>query len=832
MDSQRGLSTAEARARLQTFGPNALPDREARGFWRTVFGLLIEPMILLLLTCVAIYLMLGDIAEGLFLGLSIGVVLALSIAQQRKAERALDALKNLSSPRALVLRDGEQLRIPSVDVVPDDLILLQEGDRVPADGVLLSAVHLFVDESLLTGESAPVRKKISTEGAEKIFSSTLVVKGQGVARVTATGLHTEIGKIGQAIRPPPSEATRLQGEIHRLVRVFGAVGIGTCVLITVVYGLTRNDWPNGILAGLAAAMSLLPEEFPVVLTIFLALGAWRLSKLNVLTRNLAAIENLGSVTALCVDKTGTLTQNRMAVRRIGDASGFFDVTPTDKHDVPEDFHEVLEYGALASHQNPFDPMERAIQEALVRKLGGTEHVHTDWKLIEEYPLSDELLAMSCVWEHRKGEGFVIASKGAPEAVIDLCHLEVPRAEEIRRQAEAMAADGLRVLGVAKASFPSMTLPPHQHEFDFAFLGLVGLEDPLRPEVAKAVDTCRGAGLRVLMITGDYPRTAMKIAQEAGLDVAGGALTGSDLQSLSEPELRERLKTVNIFARTVPEQKLRIVNALKDNGEVVAMTGDGVNDAPSLKWADVGIAMGGRGTDVAREAADLVLLDDRFDSIVLGIERGRVIYSNIVRAMSFIVAVHVPVAGLALMPVLLGWPLLLYPAHIVFLELLIDPACSLVFESREKDVSVMRVPPRKVGQPLFSMRDILSSMVSGGIVFAAIAACAFFLRGRDASENVVRTVCFFALILSNIGLIALFGGESAPPRSLRSLVSRPAVLIAAGILVIWFVIWFFEPSRELFGLSEITLRSLLFGLAVAGVAFGFAKFWRRVSVGPL
>ncbi|MGE4131986.1 MAG: cation-translocating P-type ATPase [Bdellovibrionales bacterium] len=770
-------------------------------------------MIPLLIACAVIYLLLGDLAEGLFLSLSVGFVVVIFIVQQRKAERALDALRSLSSPRALVIRDGKESRIPASAVVPGDILVIQEGDRIAADAKILTATHLFIDESLLTGESATVRKRALLENREGlVFCSTLAVKGHGLARVTATGIKTEVGAIGKTLESSFSAPTRLQLETRNLVRILGAMGIVFCSLIALVYAVTRNDWPNGILAGLAAAMSLLPEEFPVVLTIFLAMGAWRLSKLNVLTRNLAAIENLGAITALCVDKTGTLTQNKMTVRTL-----FRDNSEAELSSVvlPEPFHEVLEFGVLASQQKPFDPMELAIHEALNVKLAGTEHVHGDWQIVEEYPLSDELLAMSCVWKGPGTTELMVASKGAPEAILGLCHLPKGESRSIQLHAKEMAGQGLRVLGVARARFNSSDLPQNQHDFDFEFIGLIGLEDPIRPGVGSAIATCRSAGVRVLMITGDYPATALKIASEAGLDSTAGVLTGDEIREMSDLLFKERLKSVNIFARTMPEQKLRIVNALRENGEVVAMTGDGVNDAPGLKWADIGIAMGGRGTDVAREASDLVILDDQFGSIVNGIERGRLIYANIKRAMAFIFAVHVPIAGLTFIPILLQWPLLLFPAHIAFLELIIDPACTLVFENGKEGPDLMKNPPRPAGESIFSWRFIGSNSIAGALVFGTLIAATVFLKNRGENMEVVRTTIFLALIVSNLGLIALFSGKS----------KKSVMWIASLVVGLWILIWFLPSLRHIFALSGPTFSITLTGFVVAGLSLFLAGLWR-------
>ncbi len=681
-ETVNGLTEAEVAVRLQQHGYNELPSSKGRSILATAWDVVREPMFLLLLACGTIYLILGDVQEAVMLLGFVFVVLGITFYQERKTERALEALRDLSSPRALVIRGGERKRIAGREVVPDDLVVLAEGDRVPADAVVLSCNNLSTDESLLTGESVPVRKvawdgvrEMTRPGGEDlpfVFSGTLIVQGQGIAQVRSTGIHTEMGNIGKALQTVQVEGTRLQQEVGRLVRWVATLGLALCVIVVVLYGLTRGDWLQGFLAGITLAMAMLPEEFPVVLTIFLALGAWRLSKMKVLARRVPVIETLGSATVLCVDKTGTLTVNRMSIRKLAVDGTVHDVEQQAAQPLPEAFHQIVEFGILASQRDPFDPMEKAFHDLGNARLAETEHLHADWTLERGYALSPSVLAMSHVWKSPTGQDYVLAAKGASEAIADLCHLSAERTKTITEQVAAMAQDGLRVLGVAKGVFAQQQLPGEQHDFTFEFLGLVGLADPVRPTVPAAVEECYTAGIRVVMITGDHPTTAKSIARQAGIRPVDEIITGPELEKLDKAELQRRVRTINVFARMVPEQKLRLVNALKANGEVVAMTGDGVNDAPALKAAHIGIAMGGRGTDVAREAASLVLLDDDFASIVQSVRMGRRIFDHLQKAMTYIVAVHVPIAGMSLIPVLLGGPIALMPVHILFLELVIDP----------------------------------------------------------------------------------------------------------------------------------------------------------------
>ena len=759
----RGLSEEEVQKRLKEEGYNELPTAQRRGVLRIILEIFREPMFLLLVACGSIYLLLGDVEEAVMLLGFVFVIMGITIYQENKTENALEALKDLSSPRALVIRDGEEKRIAGREVVRDDIIILREGDRVPADAVMLWSLNLTADESLLTGESLPVRKTAAEDTTAPIgrpggddlpyvYSGSLVVQGQGVAQVLSIGGHTEIGKIGRALSSIENEKTVLQAETGRLVKTVFLFAVILCSIIVLVYGLTRGNWLQGILSGITLAMAMLPEEFPVVLTIFLALGAWRISKKQVLTRKIAAVETLGSATVLCVDKTGTLTQNRMSLRKLYAVGSYYDVPAGGAAELPETFHELIEYGILASQKDPFDPMEKALRELGYRSLINTEHLHDNWPIIEEYPLSRELLCLSHVYQSPEGEGHIVSAKGAPEAIADLCHLSEEERADVAERVNVMAGEGLRVLGVARARFNGSCLPPGQHDFDFEFIGLVGLADLMRGTVPRAIEECYNAGIRVVMITGDYPVTARNIAAQIGLKNIEEVITGPELDAMDGEDLAQRLKTVNLFARVVPEQKLLLVDALKKNGEMVAMTGDGVNDAPALKSAHIGVAMGERGTDVARESADIVLLKDDFSSIVAAVRLGRRIYDNLRKAMAYIISVHVPIAGASLIPVLMDWPVILYPVHIVFLELIIDPACSVVFEQEREEADVMDRPPRDPAEPLFGRRLISLSLLQGFFVLGVIMIVYKLALMWEQSAADARTLAFFTLIVSNICLI--------------------------------------------------------------------------------
>jgi Ca2+-transporting ATPase len=748
----QGLSSSEATARLKAEGFNELPRAGRPPIVRLILDVLREPMLLLLLAGGAIYFALGDLGEALILVVFASVSIVITIVQEARTERVLESLRDLTSPRALVIRDGERVRIAGRDVVRGDLILLSEGDRVAADATVVQCDDLLLDESLLTGESVPVRKLASSSGDAGpphtggddlpfVFSGTLVVRGSGVAEVTSTGVQAEIGKIGQSLRSLETETPRLQLQTRRLVTAFAIASAIVVALTILLYGLYRGGWLEGVLAGIALGMSMLPEEFPVVLTVFLAMGAWRISQARVLTRRASAIESLGAATVLCTDKTGTLTQNRMTVALMELPDGT-QCEPAGSN-VPDAFRTLTDTGVLACAPLPFDPMEKALH-AVGPDAGASR------QLVQSYGLRPGLLAMSNVWLG-SGPDCIVTAKGAPETIGMLCHMDASELAQLRKRVDTLAQQGLRVLGVARATCTAEHLPESQRDFVFRFCGLIGFADPLRPEVKNAVAECRSSGICVVMITGDYPATASAIATQAGLRPQR-ILTGAEIREMPDLELAQAAKAGAVFARIAPDQKLRIVNVLKANGEIVAMTGDGVNDAPSLKAAHIGVAMGGRGTDVAREASSIVLLDDDFGSIVKAVRLGRRIYDNLRKAMSFILAVHVPIAGLALLPLVTGLPLMFGPVHIAFLEMIIDPVCSLVFEAETEEPNVMQRPPRSPDESLLPRDLMIWSALQGSLALILTGGAMMIANAYGMPENEVRALTFFSLVLVIVSLV--------------------------------------------------------------------------------
>jgi P-type Ca2+ transporter type 2C len=834
-----GLTEAEAQKRLALEGANELPAQKKRGVFRVALEVIREPMFLMLVAAGGLYVFMGEPGDAAVLLGSVVIVMAITIVQERRTERALDALRDLSSPRALVIRGGAHRRVAGREVARGDLVVLAEGDRVPADAVLRRGINLSTDESALTGESVPVRKtpsmtasRLDAPGGDdlpSVFSGTVVTAGQGIAEVLATGARSELGKIGKALHGVEVAPTPLQKQTGRLVRVFAIAGLAACAVVVIAYAITRGGgaqaWKQGFLAGIAMAMSVLPEEFPVVLTVFLALGAWRISRSSVLTRRMPAVETLGATTVLCVDKTGTLTQNQMTLAWLAAADQSADLAASDVP-LPDALHDVLEYAVLASKPDPFDPMERALRASGDRLLGGSEHLHPDWSFAREYPLTPALLAVTLAWKTAGGE-MVVASKGAPEAIADLCHLRPAERASFLEHVVELAGRGLRVLGVARGSGTLERLPEEHHDLTLELVGLIGFADPLRPAVPAAVAECQAAGIRVVMITGDYPETARSIAHQAGLANFRTTITGPELDRMSDEDLARRIEDVQVFARVVPEQKLRLVNALKANREVVAMTGDGVNDAPALKAAHIGIAMGGRGTDVARESAALVLLDDDFASIVAAVRLGRRIFDNIKKAIAFVLAVHVPIAGLSMLPVFFaGWPLLLLPVHIAFLELIIDPACTLVFEAEEPESDVMQRRPRNPAERLFSLRTIGLSILQG-VSILAVCLVVFFLARRSHPPETVRALTFATLVIASLVLITV---NRSWTRSLVAMLRVPNAafrLVVGGTLVLLALVLFVPFAQRLFHFGAVHPTDLALGVGAAPVCLLWFEVLKRV-----
>ncbi len=810
----KGLTSSEVIDKLRVFGYNEVPSSKPKNVRQIAMEVMKEPMFLLLICCGGLYMFLGDYREGVILLCSILIVIFITFYQYQKTERALDALRQLSSPRALVIRDGMEIRISGREVVPGDLLILNEGDRIPADAKVIETSNLTIDESLLTGESVPVSKIFQESSGSldgQVFSGTLVVLGKGLAEVHTTGVKTQFGKIGTSLQSIVQDETRLQKEMKVLIRNLFIIGAVISAGVVLAFYITRGNFIQSLLNGLAAAMAILPEEFPVVLTVFLALGAWRLSGIKVLARKPSAIETLGSATVLCSDKTGTITQNKMEVALL-----YNGIKQFEKGSFIENQDKVsllISSAFFASQKDSIDPMEKAIGIACmeIASVNILEH-----KLVREYPLSKTLLAMTRVLEKGSPGSLTAHCKGAPEAVFSLCKLNQEETGKYMSVVQEMAERGFRVIGVAIATTKPESIPELQTGFDFKFIGLIGLADPVRPEVPQAIKECKEAGIKVIMITGDYPATAKSIAGQIGMDLNGELLTGAMINGMSDDELRGRIKNANIFARVVPEQKLRIVRALKANKEIVAMTGDGVNDAPALKAAHIGIAMGNKGTDVAREASSLVLLDDNFASIVAAIRSGRKIFDNLQKAMSYIIAIHIPIIGLTLLPAFFtSLPLLLMPLHIVFMELIVDPVCSIAFESEREEKGIMNRPPRNPDELFFGRRKILIGAAKGFLLLVMVLAVYFLSIHEGHTEGEIRAIAFTSLIIGNIFLILT---NLSTTRSFMSIIKERniALVVILLVAVVMLVLIISVPSlQQLFSFQFPGYKHFISSLVGAG-----------------
>jgi Ca2+-transporting ATPase len=825
--SFEGLTSEEAERRLAYYGPNALPKPPPKSVLSIILRTLREPMFVLLVGAAVLYLLIGDLGEGLFMVAGAGAAISLVVFQEMRTERALEALRELAEPMAHVLRDGEERRVRARELVPGDIILVGEGERLPADGLLRGGDALIVDESILTGESAPVTKtfvqgpapeELPNPGGDDtpyLYSGTMIARGSGVAEVVRTGEKTAIGGVGASLASIESAPSPLQRTTAGLIARIGVLALFFCALVSVAYALAHGDWIQGGLAGITLAIGLLPEEFPMVLTIFLAIGAWRLARGNVLVRRSAATETLGSASVLCVDKTGTLTQNRMTAAALFTGGEIFRLSETP---APPAYEELIRVALLASSANPVDPMDRAMH-ALAKSAG----VESAGEPLRTYPIRPERLAFIQLW--RIADALVFAAKGAPEAVFTLARLSPEARADYHAAMQDMAARGLRMLAVAKAEAgDSLDIEPG--DVEFSLLGLVAFEDPIRAEVPAAVEAARRAGVAVAMITGDYPATALAIAKQAGIDTQAGCLTGDEIAAALPEALSEHIRHVRVFARVTPSHKLAIVEAFKAGGEVVAMTGDGVNDAPALAASHIGVAMGLRGADVAREAADIVLLDDSFASIVAGIKLGRRIFGNLRKAFTFIVAIHVPIAGLALLPILMGLPLLLLPAHVVLMELMIDPICALAFEAEPSEPDAMDKPPRRQGESLMEVSHLMLGVAQGAVILAAVISVYVIALGLSLPEHEARGLAFASLITGNLTLAL----SDALPRhaSPFSREHRSFWIIAVAALSVVLTGLYFPPLAELLRFEPPELEPLLLALALAVFAGGWYGVGRRLA----
>jgi Ca2+-transporting ATPase len=819
-----GLTVEEVQKQQNQYGFNELAAQQKETFWHKIITIFKEPMFLLLAVTALLYFALGEPHDGLIM---LGFVIFMSginLFQEWRTDRTLQALKELSSPKVTVIRHGELLQLESRMVTVNDLMILEEGDKVSADGEIIEMFDLGIDESTLTGESEVVWKKIGSAEDETVphwrknccYAGTVVTQGSAVVKVTAIGVNTEYGKIGTALIAVPQEATPLEKQTRKLIKISALIGLGLFVLVTLFSFLNfvrltlAERVTHSILAGITLAMAMIPEEFPVILTVFLAMGAWRLAKKKSLMRRMPSVETLGAVSVLCVDKTGTLTRNQMTVQEI--------------YCYNSDRAELLTYSGLGCEKDPYDPMEKAILAYSFANGVNKEDLFNK-TLLSEYPLSAETKMMGHVWEI---DGKTcLAAKGSPESILALCDLTDEALTKVTEEQNRLAQQGFRVIAVAQRT-DLADIPEKLTDNRLAFLGLIGLEDPPRDAVANAVEQCNRAGLRVVMITGDNGTTAAAIARKIGLQNYDKVLTGAEIEQLSEAELSAKLKANNIFARVIPNHKMRIVKGLKANGAIVAMTGDGVNDAPALKYADIGIAMGGRGANVAKEAADMVLLDDNFTTIVDTIKDGRRIYDNIKKAVGYVFVIHIPIALIALLSPMLGISPFLFPIHIVLLELIIDPTCSIIFERQPAESDIMDRLPRKASEPLVTKKLMLKTVLQGLVIFgASFGSYVFLLNFVDPSGEMARSFALAVLIISNFFLI--FVNQSEKTLAVQGMFKcqdKVTLSVNAGIVIALAVSIYLPFGNQIAKTAPLELGSLLAAIGTAGIA---TFWWELIKV---
>jgi len=815
-----GLSSAEAKKLQDKYGKNELTPQKKESFIKKVFHIICEPMFLLLIVAAVIYFILGEPRDGAIMLIFVIGIISIDVIQEWKTDKTLNALKDLSAPHVTVIRDGKETVIASSDLVPGDLMMIYEGVKIPADGTVIKCSDLCVDESSLTGEAEGVWK-ITKENAEPTndywrkdycYAGTLVTQGTATVLVDKIGATTEYGKIGANVASAPQEDTPLQKQTGSLVKICAGIAAVLFVLVGVFTYFNIPDHVFGeriiesILSGITLAMAMIPEEFPVILTVFLSMGAWRLAKKQSLVRRLPSVETLGAVSVLCVDKTGTITMNQMTVQ--------------NNWALNEDTHSLIETMGLGCETDAYDPMEKAMLSYCDSKGISKEHLFGG-ELITEYAFTNELKMMGHVWR-RNGE-IIIAAKGSPERILTVCNISDADRDITEQKITEMSKEGLRVIAVATMRPQSdKEIPDKITNCSLTLLGLIGLADPPRESVKNDIAVCNRAGIRVVMITGDNGITAASIAKKIGMPNSDHIITGDMLNEMSDEELREKVKDVSIFSRVVPEHKMRIVKAFKENGEIVAMTGDGVNDAPALKYADIGIAMGKRGSEVSREAADLILMDDNFTTIVETVKDGRRIYDNIRKAVGYVFTIHIPIAFASLLAPILGITpaaILLLPLHVVLLELIIDPTCSIVLERQPAETDIMDRKPRNPKEKLLNTGIFIKSIIQGLVIFAASFGAYFTtLGGNPDNAPLARAMGLAIIMLSNLFLVQVNSSDHDFAFQSIARLAKDKVMWAVNIFTVFgLLIILYTPVNHFLKFEPLSASQLFGAVGIAAAA---------------
>lgn len=801
----QGLTNEEIKVAQEKHGKNLLIPQKKESFLLKILDVLKEPMFLLLLFAASIYFILGEPRDGIIMLIFVTAVITLDVIQEWKTDKTLKALKDLSAPHIRVIRNGVETTINSEDLVPGDLMVINEGIKIPADGEIIKYNDLCVDESSLTGESQGVWKNDNNTTSEYwrtdyCYAGTLVIQGNALVEVKNIGSKTEYGKIGANVSEAPKNTTPLQKQTNKLVKICAYISSVLFIFVCLLNYINLLDIQfkyrliQSILSGITLAMAMIPEEFPVILTVFLSMGAWRLAKKNSLVKNLNSVETLGSVSVLCVDKTGTITMNKMTV--------------TDTWFINDNNNELIETMGMACETEAYDPMEKAMLQ-YCKENGMCEKNLFSGELIKEYSFTNERKMMGHVWKINKS--IVLSSKGSPEKILSISNLDEEKKQYIEAKINEMSSRGLRVIAIGKMSVENKDLIPESlEECSLNFLGLIGLQDPPRKLIKNDISQCIKAGIRVVMITGDNGITASAIAKEVGIPHSDEIITGDMIDKMTDEELKEKIKHVSIFSRVIPSHKMRIVKAFKENGEIVAMTGDGVNDAPALKYADIGIAMGHRGSEVSREAADLILLDDNFTTIVDTIENGRRIYDNIRKAIGYVFTIHIPIALSALIGPILGLTsssLFLLPLHVVLLELIIDPTCSVVLERQPSEKNIMSRRPRNLEDNILTKGTLIKSIIQGLILFATSFG-AYYIYLDNSTPEVARSMGLAIIIISNLLLVYVNSSNTdSAYRSFLKLRKDKVMWLVSLITLFGVIIILYSPLSKVLSLSPLSFNQL-------------------------
>lgn len=784
----QGLTDTEVSISRERYGANVIDYQEKNGLWEVIKGLAKEPMVLLLLITASIYFFSGEVEDAIFMAVAIVFVATISIYQDARTRNALEKLKSITQPNCKVIRNGETIEIPTAELVIGDAMVIEEGTSVPADGIILQANDFSANESLLTGESLPIYKDAATQSP--VFQGTTVASGLAIARVTAIGKETQLGKIGKQLESISEEATPLEQQINHFVRLMVIAGAAVFAFVWLLNWFRSGLVVDSLLKALTLAMSILPEEIPVAFTTFMALGAWRLMKKGILIKQIKTVETLGSANVICVDKTGTITENRMQLAQIVPADGL------SKED-------VVRMAMWASEPVPFDPMETALHEAYAAAASVDERPY--FRIIHEYPLDGKPPMMTHVFANNEGKR-MIAAKGAPEAILALSILTREEKTAVEMQVQTLAAEGYRILAVGEALFSGDTFPLIQQEFQLQYYGLVAFYDPPKSNMRAVLQDFYRAGITVKIITGDNALTTQSIAREIGFAGAAHSISGEALMALSEAELQQKVTETHIFTRMFPEAKLRIINALKANQNIVAMTGDGVNDAPALKAAHIGIAMGKKGTEIARQAASLILVTDDLSKMVEAVAMGRRIYTNLKKAIQYIISIHIPIILTVFLPLVLNWiyPHIFSPVHVIFLELIMGPTCSIIYENEPMEVYAMEQPPRPFSTTFFRWKELITSIIQGLAITAGTLAAYQVAVYQGADETLTRTMVFATLISANIFLTLV--NRSFRYSVLHTLrYSNPLIPLIIGLttgLSATFIYW--QPVAIFFGFTPLNM----------------------------